>query len=129
MLHWVIHGLWLFSLPRNKNSATSHSLEFGKNRTKKFQIRCAIIISRRAYSVPGPNSLWHIDGHHSLVRWGFVIHGAIDGFSRLITFLQCLTNNRSETVKTLFLDAIQSFGLPSRVRTNHGGENIVFSKQ
>ena len=89
---------------------------------KISRLRWAITISRRAYSVPGPNSLWHIDGHHSLVRWGFVIHGAIDGFSRLITFLQCSTYNRSETVKTL--DAIQSFGLPSRVRTDHGGENI-----
>lgn len=70
--------------------------------------------------MPGPNSLWHLDGHHSLVSWGFVIHGAIDGYSRLITYLQCSTNSRSETVKELFLDAIQSFGLPSRVRTESG---------
>ena len=50
------------------------------------RLRWSILIRRRSYSVPGPNSLWHIDGHHSLIRWGFVIHGAIDGFSRLITF-------------------------------------------
>ena len=31
-------------------------------------IRWAITVSRRAYSVPGPNSLWHIDGHHSLIH-------------------------------------------------------------
>ena len=31
------------------------------------RIRWAVVISRRAYSVAGPNSLWHIDGHHSLV--------------------------------------------------------------
>ena len=29
-------------------------------------------ISCRKYSIPGPNSLWHIDGHHSLICWGFV---------------------------------------------------------
>ena len=39
----------------------------------------ATVVSRRSYSVAGPNSLWHIDGHHSLITWGFVIHGCIDG--------------------------------------------------
>ena len=86
--------------------------------------RWVITISRRAYCVPGPNSLWHLDGHHSLLSWGFVIHEAIDGYSRLITYLHCSSNNRSETVKELFLDAIQSFGMPSRVRTDQGGENV-----
>ena len=62
------------------------------------RIRWAIVISRTAYSVAGPNSLWHIDGHHSLVTWGFVIHGGIDGFSRLIVSLKFSTNNRSDSV-------------------------------
>ena len=83
-----------------------------------------MVVSRRAYSVPGPNSLWHIDGHHSLVNWGFVIHGAIDGFSRCIVFLKCSTNNTSETVGDLFPSATRSVGWPSRVRTDHGGENV-----
>ena len=31
----------------------------------------------------GPNSLWHIDGHRSLVTlWTSVIHEGIDGFPR-----------------------------------------------
>ena len=29
------------------------------------------------------NSLWHLDGHHSLIRWKILIHGCIDGFSRI----------------------------------------------
>ena len=33
-------------------------------------LRWATVITRRTYSVPGPNSLWHIDGHHSLINWG-----------------------------------------------------------
>lgn len=66
-------------------------------------LQWAVVITRRVYSVPWPNSLWHIDGHHSLIRWGFVIHGCIDGFSRIITFLRCSTNNRSDTVMSYFV--------------------------
>lgn len=89
------------------------------------RIRWATVISRRTYSVPAPNSLWHIDGHHSLITWGFVIHGAIDGFSRLICFLRCSTNNRKETVENLFLESVEKYSWPSRIRTDYGGENVL----
>ena len=68
--------------------------------------------------------MWHIDGHHNLITWGFVIHGCIDGFSRLICVLRCSTNNRKETVGSLFLESVQKYSLPSRVRTDYGGENV-----
>ena len=87
------------------------------------RLRWAVVVSRRSYSVPGPNSLWHIDGHHSLIS--FVIHGAIDGFSRYIVYLHCSTNNRSETVAGLFEIATVNFGYPSRVKTDKGGENVL----
>ena len=32
------------------------------------RLRWATVITRRTYSVPGPNSLWHIDEHHSLIN-------------------------------------------------------------
>ena len=32
----------------------------------------------------------HIDGNHKLIRWGFVIHGGIDGFSRKIMYLRSI---------------------------------------
>ena len=70
-------------------------------------------INRRSYSVPGPNSLWHINGHHSLIRWRMIIHGGIDGYSRMIVYLHCSTNNRSETVFHLFHEAIKVFNVPS----------------
>ena len=96
----------------------------GRVDPSNVRLRWAVVVSRRTYSVPGPNSLWHLDGHHSLINWGFVIHGAIDGFSRLIVFLQCSTNNKSSTVKNLFLSAIEQYQWPSRVRTDLGGENV-----
>ena len=63
--------------------------------------------------------LFHI---HNL-RWGFVIHGGIDGFTRMIVFLECHTNNRASTVYRLFHNALQTYGLPSRVRSDKGREN------
>lgn len=101
---------------------------------------------RRVYNVPGPNSLWHVgkcvdllvdssaceiffsDGHHKLVRWRFVSHGCIDGYSRVVMYLHCSTNNRASTVYELFLKAIQKYGLPSRMRSDQGGENVMIAQ-
>ncbi|XP_041823364.1 uncharacterized protein LOC121629368 isoform X2 [Melanotaenia boesemani] len=71
---------------------------------------------RRQYSVPAPNYLWHIDGNHKLIRWRFVVHGGIDGFSRLIVYLNAATNNKATTVFDGFLSAVRQYGIPSRVR-------------
>ncbi len=87
-------------------------------------LHCRQPVTRRKYAVPGPNSLWHIDGHHSLIRWGLVVHGGIDGFSRLVVYLYCSSNNRADTVTQLFRQATELFGVPSRVRSDKGGENI-----
>ena len=85
-------------------------------------------LHRRQYSVRMPNSLWHIDGYHKLIHWRIVIHGGIDGYSRLPVFLRASTNNRAETVLDCFLTGVQQFGLPSRVRCDKGGENVRVSE-
>lgn len=51
-------------------------------------------------------------------------HCAIDGYSRLVLCIQCSGNNRSSTVYDLFLQAVEQYGLPSRIRCDQGGENV-----
>ena len=58
------------------------------------------------------------------MRWRFVTHGGIDGYSRLIVHLKCATNNKATTVFREFMTGVQRFGLPSHIRTDHGTENL-----
>lgn len=90
-------------------------------------LRWGAAVYRRRYQVPWANSLLHLDGHHSLIRWSMVIHGCIDGFSRRIIYIYCSSNNLASTVLNLFLDAIEKDGgiWPSRIRVDHGVENVL----
>ena len=47
---------------------------------------------------------------------------AIDGYSRLVTYLQCSDNNRADTVHKLFIEACREYNVPSRVHCDFGGE-------
>ena len=92
------------------------------------QTRFRQVLHRRRYNVCMPNSLWHIDGYHRLIRWRIVVHGGIDGYSRLPVYLRASTNNLATTVLHCFLGAVQQYGLPSRVRCDRGGENVRVSE-
>ena len=82
------------------------------------------LIQRRTYFSKGANFVAHMDGNHKLICWKFVIHGAVDGCSRLVTFLKCSNNNRASAVLESFTAAIQTYGLSRRLRTDLGGENV-----
>ena len=86
------------------------------------------IVNQHHYNIPGPRSVWHLDGNHKLIRWGFVIHACVGRFSRRIMFLKCSTNNPVATVLQLFLNAVREFGIPSRVRGDQGTKKIQLAR-
>ena len=104
-------------------------------------------IQRRQYSVPGPLSLVHHDGQHGLsisffpqcdqsnthiiglIHYKIVIHCFIDGYSRYVLAIQASNNNKGSTVLDLFVrGVVETHGVPSRVRGDHGVENIEVAK-
>ena len=82
-------------------------------------------LKRRVYNVKGANHLWHIDTNHKLVKWYLIIFGAIDGYSRLPVSLECISNNKAPTVLACFLKGVYTYGLPSRIRSDKGRENVL----
>ena len=64
----------------------------------------------------------------SFLRYRFVIHGCIDGYSRKIIYLKSAGNNRASTVFSFFSNALQEHGLPSRIRGDQGGENVEVAR-
>jgi hypothetical protein len=105
---------------RHRQVVQTHDADNHAIRCQRKQKR----ITRRAYSSPGVNFAWHMDGWHKLVAYGFVVHGCIDGFSRFLIFLHASTNNKSSTVARLFHDAVYEYGCPAHVRIDKGGENF-----
>ena len=87
-------------------------------------LRWRMTIHRRKYFVPTPNSLWHIDSGHKLIRYKLITHVCIDGKTRLIVYASCCNNNKADTVLFLFQNGVEKWGLPSRVRCDYGMENF-----
>jgi len=58
-------------------------------------------LKRRVYQSARPNAFWHIDGYHKLIQWGFVIHGIVDGFDRIVCFKYVIIFTRSSFAKKL----------------------------
>ena len=86
-------------------------------------------IVRRVYQVGGPYHLVHTDGMHKLIRYGIIVHAAIDGFTRRILWCQLSFNNRASTQLAYLLKAVREVGhWPSRMRGDCGGENVKMAE-
>ena len=48
----------------------------------------------------------------------------MDGFSRFIVYLYCSNNNTADTVLEFIQTGHYPLGLPSRVRSDRGGDNV-----
>lgn len=84
-------------------------------------------LRRRQYLSPGPNHTWNLDGYDKLMHFGFGIHGCVDGFSRLIMWLEIATTNSDPKVTAYyFLKTVLEFGfLGNIVRCDAGTENCL----
>ena len=71
------------------------------------------------------NPSWFFTGYDKLKPFGFPIHGAVDGFSRKVLWVEVTkSNNSPETVAKLYLDCVrQHKGCPLQTRTDCGTEN------
>ena len=76
------------------------------------------------YNVTGPHHLWHVDGTHNLRTWNLSIQGCIDGGTRLVMLLRCNDSNTVAVKLHNFKNACQEYMVPSRLRTDKGGENV-----
>lgn len=83
-------------------------------------------LRRRVYRSKGPNYIWHIDGYDKLKPFGFCVHGAIDGFSRRILWLEVASsNNDPKIVAQFYLDCVRQLGATARIiRGDRGTENV-----
>ena len=91
------------------------------------ELRKAHRLKRREYHNPGPNHSWHMDGYDKLKPWGFPIHGAIDGFSRKILWLNVTrSNNSPDNIAKFYLNVVKEFdGCPVEMITDLGTENGI----
>lgn len=89
------------------------------------QLRKAHRLKRRSYVNQGPNDSWHMDGYDKLKAFGFAIHGAIDGFSRKILWLEVAhSNNSPDNIAMYFLNIVQELkGCLVQLITDLGTEN------
>ena len=78
-------------------------------------------LKRRKYINRGPNDVWHVDENDKLKSFGFYIHGAIDGFSRKMLWLNVSSTNKDpEIVAHYFLNVVENEKkVPRRIRGDY----------
>lgn len=83
-------------------------------------------LRKRQYSTKGPIHILHIDGYDKLKPFGFCVHGAIDGYSRRIMWLEVAPSNNDPSVTAqYFVDTIRQItGTAKIISGDEGTENV-----
>ena len=82
-------------------------------------------LKRRQYFASGPNFLWHLDSYDKLKNYGFCINGCIDGFFRLVIWLNVYkTSSDPAVIAGYYIEAVsKKMGCPKLMRGDLGTEN------
>lgn len=76
------------------------------------------LIRRRPYDVTTAMSLMHIDTYDKLRLYGFYIHGAIDGGTKMMMSTTVSMNKSTDSISFNFHAAVHRYGFPMRVRAD-----------
>jgi len=79
---------------------------------------------RARYQPPGPNWVWHVDGHDKFNNWGIQIYFAVDAYSRFIVWWYVGIENRTRlSVVKQYLETLRKVGVfPATVQSDRGNE-------
>ena len=94
-----------------------------------IELRKRHCLRRRNYYSQGPNWVWHVDGYDKLKPYGFSIHGAIDGYSRRVMWLNLTRSNKNpKNVCDFFMNTcIEIEGIPKKIVADRGTENVYLA--
>ena len=84
-------------------------------------------LKRRIYISKGLSYMWHIDGYDKLKRFGFAIHGCMDGYICKIIWLKALPiNNDPRNIADIYIKCIsKSTIVPQILRADRGSQNLL----
>ena len=116
---------WKYNLNVSKEAVRLALLDVDPQRVEGRRRKT---INRGNYYTDGPGDVYHIDGNDKSKKWGFAIHGGIDGFSRKILWLVGWLLQQSITTHLffgyLFLNCVRQYGVaPRLLRMDNGIEN------
>ena len=86
-------------------------------------------LTRRTYISTGTNYTWYIDGYDKLKPFGFIIHGARDGYSgKIIWLFVGSRNNDPKVIAYYFVNCVVDLQLVIKVndfRSIRGGSRTA----
>ena len=93
---------------------------------KGVEARSRHRLRRRQYSAKRPNYIWHTDGYDKLKPFDFCIHGAIEGYSHRILWVEVASsNNNPEIIAHFFCKCVLLLGsTASIIHSDKRTENV-----